>query len=240
MKNETVNIVWLKRDLRSQDHEPLANAEKAGIPYRIIYLFEPSIINYADTSLRHLQFVYHSISEINKKLKPYNRSVEVFYGEAVDIFDYLSSLFQLKTLFSYQESGTEITWKRDKKIKLLCQKHQIIWNESQRDGIIRGITNRDNWNKNWHDKILSPLHNNQYSTANNETIEHPFILPKKLKEQYQIYPEEFQPAGEKSAWRYLHSFVSKRGFNYHKHISKPTESRIKPSLIPWSRRSSGV
>ena len=231
MKNETVNIVWLKRDLRSQDHEPLANAEKAGIPYRIIYLFEPSIINYADTSLRHLQFVYHSISEINKKLKPYNRSVEVFYGEAVDIFDYLSSLFQLKTLFSYQESGTEITWNRDKKIKLLCQKHQIIWNESQRDGIIRGITNRDNWNKNWHDKILSPLHNNQYSTANNETIEHPFILPKKLKEQYQIYPEEFQPAGENSAWRYLHSFVSKRGFNYHKHISKPTESRTSCSRI---------
>ena len=61
MKKEQLNIVWLKRDLRSQDHEPLANAEKAGIPYRIIYLFEPSIINYADTSLRHLQFVYHSI-----------------------------------------------------------------------------------------------------------------------------------------------------------------------------------
>ena len=69
MKKEPVNIVWLKRDLRSQDHEPLANAEKESIPYRIIYLFEPSIINYADTSLRHLQFIYYSILAINKKLK---------------------------------------------------------------------------------------------------------------------------------------------------------------------------
>ena len=122
MKKQPVNIVWLKRDLRSQDHEPLANVEKEGIPYRIIYLFEPSIINYADTSLRHLQFIYYSILAINKKLKHYNRSVEIFYGEAVDIFEYLSSLFEIKTLFSYQESGTEITWKRDKKIKLTLPK----------------------------------------------------------------------------------------------------------------------
>ena len=205
MKNETVNIVWLKRDLRSQDHEPLSNVESEGIPYRIIYLFEPSIISHADTSLRHLQFVYHSILAINKKLKPYNRYVEIFYGEAVDIFEYLSSLFQIKTLFSYQESGTEITWKRDKKIKLLCQRNQISWSESQRDGVLRGIKNRDNWNKNWHDKILSPILKIHYSISQNETIEHPFLLPKKLEEQYQKYPEQFQPAGENSAWKYLHS-----------------------------------
>ena len=45
MNKETVNIVWLKRDLRSQDHAPLLKAECEGIPYHIIYLFEPSSIN---------------------------------------------------------------------------------------------------------------------------------------------------------------------------------------------------
>ena len=59
MKREGINIVWLKRDIRSQDHEPLLRAEQAGIPYHIIYLFEPTLVEYADTSLRHLQFVYH-------------------------------------------------------------------------------------------------------------------------------------------------------------------------------------
>jgi len=41
MSKETVNIVWLKRDLRSQDHAPLLKSEREGIPYHIIYLFEP-------------------------------------------------------------------------------------------------------------------------------------------------------------------------------------------------------
>lgn len=55
MNQETVNIVWLKRDLRLQDHEPLHKAEQASIPYIIIYLFESSIIEYPDISPRHLQ-----------------------------------------------------------------------------------------------------------------------------------------------------------------------------------------
>ena len=33
MNQETVNIVWLKRDLRLQDHEPLHKAEQASIDY---------------------------------------------------------------------------------------------------------------------------------------------------------------------------------------------------------------
>jgi len=41
MSKETVNIVWLKRDLRSQDHAPLLKSEREGNPYHIIYLFEP-------------------------------------------------------------------------------------------------------------------------------------------------------------------------------------------------------
>ncbi|WP_370652604.1 deoxyribodipyrimidine photo-lyase [Sediminibacterium sp.] len=54
---EPINLVWLKRDLRTQDHGPLHAAEQAGLPYLIVYLFEPSIIRYPDTSERHLQCI---------------------------------------------------------------------------------------------------------------------------------------------------------------------------------------
>ena len=97
MSSKSVNIVWLKRDLRSQDHAPLLKAECAGIPYRIIYLFEPSRIEYPDTSPRHLQFVYHSIVALNKLLSEFNRRVEVFLH-----FDFLQSVFQKRMLvFSF-------------------------------------------------------------------------------------------------------------------------------------------
>ena len=154
MNSKAINIVWLKRDLRSQDHLPLKKAERAGIPYLIIYLFEPSRIEYADTSHRHLQFVYHSIGNLNKVLSQFNRRVDLFYAEAIDVFKYLIKDFNIISVFSYQESGTQASWELDKKIKDFCKYNKINWEESQRDGIIRGIKNREDWNKKWYHNCL--------------------------------------------------------------------------------------
>jgi deoxyribodipyrimidine photo-lyase len=225
LKKQSVNIVWLKRDLRSQDHAPLLKAERAGIPYRIVYVLEPSRIEYPDTSPRHLQFVYHSILALNTTLAPFNRRVEVFYGEAIDIFNYLNKCFDINSLFSYRESGTQSTWQRDKQIKVVCNQHRVDWQESQRDGILRGITNRVNWNKQWHITMHKPLIQNVYSISKEDPLKHSFLIPKKLETQLNDYSKQFQPPGELNAWRYLKSFTNQRGFNYQKHISKPTESR---------------
>ncbi len=229
MNKQNKNIVWLKRDLRSQDHAPLYLAEEATIPYLIIYLFEPSLIAHPDTSARHLQFIYHSILSLNKTLAPFNRKVELFYGEALDVFEYLAAQFDVKKIFSTQESGTQVTWNRDKKITSFCKRHSILWKEYQRDGIIRGITNRQNWNDRWAKTMHQKVIFNQYSVVDNQSLlplfEHPFKLPLKLTARLVEYPKQFQPAGEGNAWRYIHSFANGRGFSYQNHISKPNDSR---------------
>ncbi|MDB9902134.1 DNA photolyase family protein [Flavobacteriaceae bacterium] len=231
MNSKAVNIVWLKRDLRSQDHEPLLKAECAGIPYIIIYLFEPSSIDYPDTSQRHLQFIYHSIGNLNNVLSEFNRRVDLFYGEAIEVFNYLIKNLDITSVFSYQESGTQGSWERDKKIKQFCKFNQINWKESQRDGILRGIKNRKDWNKKWHLKMHLPVIQNKFTICKEMSLEHPFLMPSILESQLKNYSSHFQPPGEKNAWRYLKSFTNNRGFNYQRHISKPLESRISCSRL---------
>jgi len=231
ISKKALNIVWLKRDLRTLDHEPLFKAERAGIPYKIIYLFEPSLIKHKDTSLRHLQFIYHSIQVFNSSLSKFNRRVDVFYGDAMDVFESLQDQYHIKQLFSYRESGTMISWKRDKLVAAFCKQHGIDWHESQRDGILRGIKNRDNWNSLWHEHMHKPVLQNNYTVSEEEPLKHQFQLPYELEDQLKKYPQQFQPAGETYAWRYLKSFADKRGFNYQKHISKPAKSRISCSRL---------
>ena len=137
----------MKRDLRSQNHEPLNCAEKFDIPYIIAYIFEPRLIQHHDTSLRHLQFIYNSILELNKTLRKKERSVHVFYGEAENIFQFLMNEFEVKNVFSYQESGVQISWERDQLISNMLKEEGVSWKEFQRDGIIRGIKNRNQWRK---------------------------------------------------------------------------------------------
>lgn len=231
MSKLDVNIVWLKRDLRLQDHLALHQAEKKKIPYVVIFLFEPSHIDYPDTSLRHLQFQYKSLRILNEKLKKYNRCVEIFYGEAIVVFQYLLNQFNIQYLFSYQESGTKMTWERDIKIKNLTDKNGIKWKEFQRDGIIRGIKNRDHWNQSWHATMHSPIIQNTFSSSSIAVLNHSFGIPEKLLKAIEDYPTEMQPAGEDYAWRYLNSFTAKRGFDYHRNISKPLESRSSCSRL---------
>lgn len=231
MTTNPINLVWMKRDLRTLDHEPLFLAQKEDLPYLIIYLFEPALLKAKDTDIRHLQFCYHSIQKINKRLATTKHQINIAYEDALPVFQWLSAQFDIKTVFSYQESGTQLTWERDKKIKRFLDQQQINWIESQRDGIIRGIRNRKGWDANWEMTMNAPVINNQFIPKQAIDLTLPFPLPTSLANQINQYPPEYQIPGEQAAWMYLKSFAEKRGFGYHRLISKPTESRLSCARI---------
>lgn len=227
---QSINLVWLKRDLRLSDHVPLHAAEQSGLPYLMLFVFEPSVISQADTSLRHLQFQYHSILDMNARLSRVKRAVCVQYGEMIDVLNAISSTYKIEKIFSYQESGTPFTFNRDKAVKSWCSSKCVEWKEFQRDGIQRYRKDRIGWDKSWYQHVSEPQILNVFSEG--EELEFDgFPLPESFRIQLENYPKSFQPAGEKNAARYLTSFLEDRGKNYHRFISKPTESRLSCSRL---------
>ncbi len=215
-----INVVWLKRDIRSKDHLPLCLSELCGLPYLLIYVFEPSQIKRPDTSLRHLSFVYHSLLTLE------HRKVELFYGEVESVLGSIVTQCEIQNLFSYQESGVESTWDRDKSVQRFCDAHSIVWKEFQKDGVRRAYKNRDNWDKSWYIQMSTNVIDNAYSSTSAEPLFHNYYkLPVHVQKQLSKWSDEFQPAGELVARKYLSSFIEDRGKNYHRFISKPTESR---------------
>lgn len=226
-----LNIVWLKRDLRLQDHVPFFEAEQSDAGYIPIYIFEPSALNYPDSSLRHQQFIFQSILEMNDSLREYQREVVVFHEEAIKVFSLLAKEYTIENVYSYQESGIRTTWERDKTVARFFKKNHIQWNEFQRDGVIRGIKNRDNWDKKWYAHVHKKMTRNQYSKADLPVITNPYPLSDSLRKDFLTYHESFQKPGERYAWKYLYSFCKDRGKNYSRHISKPMESRMSSGRI---------
>lgn len=221
-----INLVWLKRDLRLTDHEPLFLAEQSGLPYIIIYNFDPKLISAPEVSLRHLQFQYHSVLELNQKLKTHNRKIIIMYGEMGDFLQDLSVEYDIKNIYSYQETGTLASWKRDKNVKEFCNSSKINWVECQYNGVQRGRKNRDGWDKTWYALMHQKTIKNNISTQEKE-ISAPkgFNIPAEEIEAWSKYSNSFQKAGSTAAWKYLESFMQGRGEMYQKHISKPALSR---------------
>ena len=222
---QSINIVWLKRDLRTQDHEALHAAEQGRLPYLIVFIFEPIIISHPDCSLRHLQFQYHSLKELNTFFSKFDKEVCIFHEEATVVFNHLITTFDIHNIYSYQESGIQKTYDRDIALKRLFLQNGINWKEYQRDGIVRGLKNRKDWDKMWFTRMHEPIITNTYSTKEKISLHNPFPLHNDLLEKLHEYLATFQPAGEKNAFRYLQSFIDERGINYSKHISKPMDSR---------------
>ena len=231
MRKLAINIVWIKRDLRTLDHESFHAAESKNIPYLPVYIFDNDLIDYPDTSDRHLGFIYNSLIDINKKLSSFNKEVEILYGPSLDIFKYLISQYKIENIFSYQESGIKQSWQRDIKVRNFCNENSINWIEFQRDGIIRGIKNRKNWNKNWDIQMHSQIIENSFKKQKKLKFLNKFPLPKNLIRKINSDFNSFQPAGESMAWKYLKSFSNERIVGYAYNISKPEKSRISCSRL---------
>ena len=231
MGRKSINIVWLKRDIRTIDHEALHIAELNKLPYLPIYIFDSNLIKHPDTSDRHLQFIYHSIIDINRKLSDYNKEVEIFYGKSENVFKELQSKFDIQNIYSYRESGIKLSWERDIIVKNFCKKNSISWTEFQRDGVLRGIKNRKNWNKNWHIEMHKKIIENKYEKQEKIIFKNKFSLPKSIENKLKVINDSFQPAGESVAWKYLNSFKNGRVKRYAFDISKPEKSRISCSRL---------
>ena len=237
-----INIVWFKRDLRSQDHLPLKNAEDEKNDFLCIYIFDKELINSKDCSIRHLQFVYHSILDLNNTLNKYNQKIHVFYANTLKVFEFLNEVYLINNIYSYQETGIFKSWEIDKEVLKFCLNNTINWVQSQRDGIIRGIKSRKNWDKLWYSSIEAPIIKNKFSVSKISFDSNIYPIPKSLLLKIINYPKEFQPAGQSYAKAYLRSFTKFRGKNYSKHISKPLESRYSCSrlsvYLSWGNISS--
>jgi len=225
---QDIVVVWFKRDIRLIDHEPIMLAQRQKLPILFVYCFEPSIMAYDDSDDRHWRFVYESLQDLQTKLLPYNTKVAIFYGEALFVFTALANKYNIKAVYSHQESGNKLTYDRDISVQKYFKEQQIDWHESQQNGVIRKLKSRKNWAALWNQKMQSVPTVVNLESATFLTLDTAFydtIKGPELPQQITTHHPSFQKGGETYAWKYLQSFLKERHQNYSLHISKPLLSR---------------
>ena len=223
-----MNIVWFKRDLRLTDHEPLYYALQSELPLLLIYIFEPSVMAYHDSDVRHWRFVFESLKEMNERLKTTNTQIYIFHNEAKEVFEMLAHQFNIHSIFSSEEIGNGLTYDRDKAMKILFLKNRILWKEYQTNGIVRGLKTRKIWEKLWESQMTKQpnlVKENGWNMVELDQSIFNKIKGEELNSEITTRNKNFQEGGEFWAWRYLENFLKERHVNYSKHISKPLLSR---------------
>lgn len=220
------SIVWLKRDVRVYDHEPLYKALQTSSKVLLLYVFEPFLLKDPHYSKRHFDFVKQSLQDINEELNPFNSKVLIVENDILEVLNTLYQNLGVFNLFSHQETGLDCTYQRDKKVNDWCKKQNIKWFEFSQNGVKRGINHRKTWKNDWVDFItddllpFAPQKNQLFQIAEIKMLKGPLTTC-----SLSTHSETFQKGGTKQALKYLRSFLQKRISTYNLHISKPEKSR---------------
>ena len=228
MTKKEINIVWFKRDLRFTDHEPLFYASQQNLPILFVYFFEPSVMAYDDSDIRHWRFLYESLQDMQLKLNSFSSKIYFFHQESETVFKELIKTYDIQNIFSHQEIGNKVTYDRDIQMQLLFDKNAIVWKQFQMHGVIRKLKSRSDWDKRWENVMRDVPKTIELKNLKIESLDTDFynnLKGNELSKEITTYNKNFQQGGENFAWRYLNSFVKERYVNYSKHISKPSLSR---------------
>lgn len=219
-----MQIVWLKKDIRWQDHEPICKAIQAQQPFAIVYLFEPSLLQAPDYDIRHARFAWQSIQEFNQFLQSQSLApVTVAYAEAIDFFTVCVQQYHHVQILSHQETSNFLSFQRDVALKKWIKTQpNSSWVETKNYAIQRGLQRRTQWNKQWFAAMEAPQQEPMWKRALVQALPHQFSLPASLLTALQTTNERMQRGGTTTGLKYLHSFFQQRVVNYAKHISKPS------------------
>lgn len=219
-----IQVIWLKRDIRWQDHAAFAAAMDRPQQVLVLYIYEPTYMAHPVSDDRHWRFVHQSIATLNQELEPFGGRVVELLGEAVDVFSYLLEQYAVRQVWSYEEIGVQHTWNRDKAVKQLLERHGVPWTEFPMHGVVRGLKSRDAWANSRMKDLNADQHTVRLEQLDFWELEaHPFAIPEEMK---WLQPNrDFQSGGRGEAEALLTSFLQERHHQYMSNISKPATSR---------------
>lgn len=229
-----IQLVWFKRDLRTSDHAPLYQASQAG-PYLGLYIYEPKLIEADDFCDSHLQFLNQSLRSLRARLCKLGSELLLRRGDALCVFEALRHNYTVSAIWAHEETGNNISYQRDRRMRRWCRQHKIRLIELPNNGVVRRLQSRDGWARQWQTRMVDklvpePAQSNVTKTepAGNLQTEKDFQL-------HRLDQTELQIGGEGNAHETLNSFLDHRGVDYRQAMSSPVTasescSRMSPYL----------
>ncbi len=226
-------VVWLKRDLRLRDHQPLFQAAKQD-ELIILYVYEPSVMTAEDFDACHLEFINQSLTELDEALASLGAHITYRHGEVVEVLDRLHHEHRFSRIWSHEETGNAITYDRDKAVARWARANSVRWTEIAQFGVFRPLEDRDGWAKRWDEMMWESTVSRPESIDCVPTDSGSRLTSGELGLEVSTKLQA-QPGGEFHAWSELETFLSDRGVNYRADMSSPVEgwrgcSRISPYL----------
>ena len=230
-----IQLLWFKRDLRVDDHAPLARAAACGAVLPL-YVIEPDILAAPDYDALHWDFVRESLLELSGRLAELGQPLIIRIGDPVDVFAEFHRKLRIGALWSHEETGNALTYARDRRVAAWCAAQGLPWHELAQHGVFRRLSSRDGWARSWERRMTEPrvvAPPGLMTVAPVDALRIPSSA--ELGLTHFAARGDVQPGGTAQGEATLRSFFGERGLRYTREMSSPAIaaqscSRLSPHL----------
>jgi deoxyribodipyrimidine photo-lyase len=215
----SVQLVWFKKDLRVEDHRPLAEAA-AGGPVLPLFVVEDEVAGAPDFSAWHWEFAATGLRELREELARRGQPLVVRRGHVVEIFEEWRRTLGVECIWAHEETGNGVTYARDRAVRRWARESAVAIREYPQTGVIRGLQSRDGWSRRWEARMSEP-----WIPAPGRLQGVPGVELGTIPEARELGLAEMPPLGEagtrREGLRRLGSFLGGRGLRYRWEMSSP-------------------
>ncbi|MFK8082520.1 MAG: deoxyribodipyrimidine photo-lyase/cryptochrome family protein [Granulosicoccus sp.] len=226
---------WVKRDFRLDDNDALLAAITQCEFVNALFVIEPSLCKAQESSAFHYNAWQQAAEHLSTRLHELGGVLHVVVGETVDVLDSLNRSFGFDALFSHEETGSSITYLRDKAVRQWTRNNAIHWHEAHQNGVIRGLKDRDQRQPVIRERLMNtqpsaapsrinrwPVNLRAIQTMDTVTGEWPrYEILSGRSPDRRIKTADTQAITESCASQVLHDFLNHRGRAYSGGISSP-------------------
>ncbi len=229
-----MECVWFKRDLRVDDHAPLAQAARRGRTLAL-YVYEPDLLAAPQCDPSHVVFTNQCLQALRSELRARGGDLVLRVGRMPEVLADLHRAHRFDRLWSHEETGLEVSYARDRRVRRWCRENDVRWEERPQFGVFRGRSRRDGWSRAWLDRLgTPPLPAPREIDFASEPDPGRILAPEALGLGSSRRTEP-QRGGEPLAHALLDDFFDGRGADYTKGMSSPVTawsacSRLSPHL----------
>ncbi|WP_051865730.1 FAD-binding domain-containing protein [Metabacillus indicus] len=223
-----MNVVWFKRDLRTEDHTPLAKAARFGevLP---LYAAEPSVWGTGSMSARHFQFVRESLEDMQYSFEKMGGSLYTFTGEIEDALEAIYEMCSDFSLHAYRESRSEAEVQKHTRVREWMTDRGLAFHEYEEYGA-PGKNAKQRWEA--------------FVRSEGARMPSRLFMPEKVPDRFYSGSEKLkslpvkgspikfgQQGGEVQALETLDTFLNERAASYLENRSNPLQSTISSSRL---------
>ncbi|MEK3806140.1 FAD-binding domain-containing protein [Bacillus sp. FSL H8-0547] len=223
-----MNVVWFKRDLRTENHIPLAEAARYGevLP---LYAAEPSFWGTGCLSARHLQFVRESLEDMQLSFEKMGSSLYTFIGEIEDALEEMYETCGDFSLYAYVGSRSAADVSKHERVRDWMTDRGLAFHEYE-EYDAPGKNAKQRWE----------------AFCGSEAARMPsrLSIPEKVPDRFFSGSEKLkslpvkgspikfgQQGGETQALETIETFLNERAASYLENRSNPLQSTISSSRL---------